>query len=275
MNNDLNYINNHINYCSNCGKSGHVYHQCKLPITSIGIVVFRIKDNIPEFLMIRRKDTLGHVDFMRGKYSLNNKEYLLNMLNQMTICEKESLIEDEFPVLWNKVWGGSIISNQYKNEESNSQEKFNALKKGVLFDNTLVTLNELVEESNKQSSWLETEWGFPKGRRNHKESDYDCALREFNEETGYNVKYLQNLQNIIPYEEIFTGSNYKSYKHKYFIMYMSYNNSLLQNEFEKTEVSKMEWKSYEQCIASIRPYNKEKMRLIKNINECITSNVII
>ena len=225
--------------------------------------------------MIRRKDTLGHVDFMRGKYSLNNKEYILNMLNQMTICEKESLIEDEFPVLWNKVWGGSIISNQYKNEESNSQEKFNALKKGVLFDNTLVTLDELVEESNKQSSWLETEWGFPKGRRNHKESDYDCALREFNEETGYNVKHLQNLQNIIPYEEIFTGSNYKSYKHKYFIMYMSYNNSLLQNEFEKTEVSKMEWKSYDQCIKSIRSYNKEKMRLIKNINECITSNVII
>jgi 8-oxo-dGTP pyrophosphatase MutT (NUDIX family) len=132
-----------------------------------------------------------------------------------------------------------------------------------------------VEESDKQSSWLETEWGFPKGRRNHKESDYDCALREFNEETGYNVKYLQNLQNIIPYEEIFTGSNYKSYKHKYFIMFMSYNNSLLQNEFEKTEVSKMEWKSYNQCMESIRPYNKEKMRLITNIHECITSNVII
>ena len=263
------------NYCNNCGKNGHVYHQCKLPITSIGIVVFRIKENIPEFLMIRRKDTLGHVDFMRGKYSLNNKEYLLNMLNQMTINEKESLIKNDFPVLWNKVWGGSIISNQYKSEESNSQEKFNALKTGVMFDNTLVTLKELVEESNKQSSWLETEWGFPKGRRNHKESDYDCALREFHEETGNNVKFLQNLQNIIPYEEIFTGSNYKSYKHKYFIMYMSYNNSLLQNEFEKTEVSKMEWKSYNQCIESIRPYNKEKKRLITNIHECITSNVII
>jgi len=263
------------NYCNNCGKSGHVYHQCKLPITSIGIVVFRIKENNPEFLMIRRKDTLGHVDFMRGKYSLNNKEYILNMLNQMTLEEKDSLIQHDFSKLWNKVWGGSMISNQYKSEESNSQEKFNALKMGVMFDNTLVTLKELVEESNKQSSWLETEWGFPKGRRNHKESDYDCALREFNEETGYNVKYLQNLQNIIPYEEIFTGSNYKSYKHKYFIMYMSYNNSLLQNEFEKTEVSKMEWKNYEQCMASIRPYNKEKMRLITNIHECITSNVII
>ena len=263
------------NYCNNCGKGGHVYHQCKLPITSIGIVVFRINENIPEFLMIRRKDTLGHVDFMRGKYSLNNKEYILNMLNQMTIHEKESLIQYEFPELWNNVWGGTMISNQYKSEESISHEKFNALKNGVMFDNEFITLKELVEESNAQSAWLETEWGFPKGRRNHKESDYDCALREFNEETGYNVKYLQNLQNIIPYEEIFTGSNYKSYKHKYFIMYMSYHNSLMQNEFEKTEVSKMEWKNYEQCIASIRPYNKEKMRLITNIHECITTNIII
>ncbi len=262
-------------YCNNCGKNGHLYHQCKLPITSIGIVVFRIHNNVPEFLMIRRKDTLGHIDFMRGKYSLNNKEYLLNMLNQMTLSEKDSLCNNDFHTLWKKVWGGNVISNQYKNEESNSLEKFNALKEGILYNNEIVTLKELITESNEQSSWSETEWGFPKGRRNHKESDYDCALREFNEETGYNVKYLQNLQNVIPYEEIFTGSNYKSYKHKYFIMYMSYNNSLMQNEFEKTEVSKMEWKSFEESLESIRDYNIEKKRLLTKINECISSNIII
>ena len=78
-------------YCNNCGKSGHLYHHCKLPITSIGIVVFRVNNKIPEFLMIRRKDSLGHIDFMRGKYSLNNKEYIINMLNQMTVTEKQTI----------------------------------------------------------------------------------------------------------------------------------------------------------------------------------------
>ena len=34
-----------------------------------------------EFLMIRRKDTLGFLDFMRGKYPLYNKLYLLNIIN--------------------------------------------------------------------------------------------------------------------------------------------------------------------------------------------------
>lgn len=262
-------------YCNNCGKSGHLYHQCKLPITSIGIIVFRFKDNKYEFLMIRRKDTLGHVDFMRGKYSLNNKEYILNMLNQMTIYEKNDLKSKTFDELWKNVWGGVNVSSQYKNEEIISREKFANLKNGVYFNDILFTLDDLIEESNKIQSWEETEWGFPKGRRNNKESDYDCALREFNEETGYKTKFLLNLQNVIPYEEIFTGSNYKSYKHKYFVMYMNYENSLIQTQFEKSEVSKMEWKNFENCMEAIRPYNIEKKRILHNIYNCIVENKII
>jgi hypothetical protein len=67
------------NYCNNCGKPGHSYIQCKIPITSNGIIVFRMNQNTPEYLMIRRKDSLGYVDFMRGKYSVSNKHYILNM----------------------------------------------------------------------------------------------------------------------------------------------------------------------------------------------------
>ena len=42
--------------------------------------------------MICRKDTLGYVDFLRGKYSLNNKQQLLNLFNEMTIYEKEKIL---------------------------------------------------------------------------------------------------------------------------------------------------------------------------------------
>ena len=61
------------NFCNNCGKLGHLFHQCKIPITSIGIIAFRIKNNKIEYLLIRRKDSLSFVDFLRGKYQLNNK----------------------------------------------------------------------------------------------------------------------------------------------------------------------------------------------------------
>jgi ADP-ribose pyrophosphatase YjhB (NUDIX family) len=259
------------NYCNNCGKAGHLYHQCKLPITSFGIIAFRIYENDIQYLMIRRKDTLGYIDFMRGKYSLYNKDYILNMLKQMTVEEKEILGRGDFDLLWKRIWGDEHISNQYKSEENISREKFNALCSGIIFKNELYTLTTLIEESNKYDIWTEPEWGFPKGRRNYQESDYESALREFQEETGYNIKQLKNIKNILPFEEIFTGSNYKSYKHKYYLTFMKLEHTLQTHKFEPTEVSKMEWKSFEDCIQSIRNYNLEKKRILTNINETIKS----
>ena len=31
------------NFCNNCGKQGHLYHQCNCPIISNGIIAFRKK----------------------------------------------------------------------------------------------------------------------------------------------------------------------------------------------------------------------------------------
>ena len=42
----------------------------------------------------------------------------------------------------------------------------------------------------------------------------------------------------------------------------------LQN-FQKTEVSKLEWKTIDGCLESIRPYNLEKKNLITKINKML------
>ena len=257
-------------YCNNCGKFGHIYNNCKIPITSFGIIAFRYNlQKIPEFLMIRRKDTLGFIDFMRGKYLVQNKQYLINMIKQMTTKEKENLKRGDFDELWKILWGNNIISNKYKAEEMSSREKYNMLLYGVLNKNDYFTINSIIDETNTGEVWDEPEWGFPKGRRNQHEKDYECAIREFYEETGYELHNFKNVQNIFPYEEIFIGSNYKSYKHKYYLMYIDYEASQTQTVFEKAEVSKMEWKTFEECIDCIRPYNLEKKSLITNIHNCI------
>ena len=41
------------------------------------------------------------------------------------------------------------------------------------------------------------------------------------------------------------------------------------DNFQITEVSKMEWKTIDNCLESIRPYNLEKMKLITNINKVL------
>ena len=55
----------------------------------------------------------------------------------------------------------------------------------LTFNNITYNLDSIIEETYGESDWTEQEWGFPKGRRNFQEKDYDCAIREFTEETGY------------------------------------------------------------------------------------------
>jgi len=221
--------------------------------------------------MICRKDTLGFIDFMRGKYSVYNREYIMNMIKQMTKEEKEKLRTQTFNELWKGIWGNETISMHYKTEECSSREKFNMLTNGIHNNNVFFTLKDLIDESMQYSEWDEAEWGFPKGRRNYQEKDYECALREFAEETGYNTSHLRNIQNILPFEEIFTGSNYKSYKHKYYLTFIDFENTEQMDQFERTEVSKMEWKTCDDCLLAIRPYNLEKKRMILDIDRIIQS----
>ena len=274
-NNEDPKLKGQIAFVNNCGKQGHLYHQCKLPITSIGIILFRYNEfNQPndriEYLMIRRKDTLGYLDFMRGKYSIYNKDYIINMMKQMTNIEKENLKNKDFQELWQNIWGSETISNQYKVEEIVSREKFTSLKNSVLNKNDFYSLESIIDESNLYELWEEPEWGFPKGRRNYQEKDFECAIREFEEETGIKSNKIMFLQNVLPFEEIFTGSNYKSYKHKYFLSYINYTDSLIMENYERSEVSKMEWKTYEQCMEYIRAYNLEKKRLLTNVHNTLS-----
>ena len=289
-------------YCNNCGKQGHSFHNCKSPIVSYGVIAFRIATLIDneesltqsvnmtspiesslshfstengklEYLMIRRKDTLGFIDFMRGKYSIYNKEYILNMINQMTNDEKLKLKRDPFSKLWRELWGGdSGDQEMYKSEEHNSKTKFELLRSGIYSRTDFYNLEELLDST--PPVWTEPEWGFPKGRRNYQERDCDCAIREFCEETGYNANQLIIINNLQPFEEIFTGSNYKSYKHKYYVMYIPYEESLLDRKLQASEVSASAWLTAEQCAQTIRSYNVEKIRVVSSVNNMLMCNYL-
>ena len=249
-------------FCNNCGKYGHLFNICKIPITSIGVICFRVHEGNMQFLMIRRKDTLGYTDFIRGKFSTKQKFYILNMIKQMTNTEKQYLLQKYYLIKNNQEVCPSL------------KEKIVHLIHGIEYDGEKYDLKSLIIESNQDNCWEEPEWGFPKGRRNTQESDYDCAIREFSEETGYTSKLLHNVRNIVPFEEVFTGSNYNSYRHKYYIMYIPYESSIKSNNFQKSEVSKMEWKTLEECLESIRPYNLEKKQIIQNVHQCLQTTTL-
>jgi 8-oxo-dGTP pyrophosphatase MutT (NUDIX family) len=255
------------NFCNNCGKYGHLFHQCKQPITSIGIIAVRKGIAGIEYLMIRRNHSLGFVDFMRGKYPLYNKNYLMNIINEMTVNEKNLLLTSTFEKLWEYIWGVSSTGIQYRGEEKISKNKFTSISLGITINNKEYTLKTLIDESD--THWEETEWGFPKGRRNFQEKDIQCGIREFEEETGINREQIQLIQNTLPFEEIFTGSNYKSYRHRYYVAYIKDSIDYIEN-YQNYEVSKMDWYSYEEACNLIRPYNLEKLSVLEKVNKILT-----
>ena len=265
----VNFSNNNT-FCNNCGKLGHSFHQCKHPITSVGLIVFTAIPTTAsalKLLMIRRKDSIGYIEFMRGKYPMYNKLYIKNLISEMTIEEKNKIINNTFDTLWRELWGDNL-GIQYRGEEKVARDKFESIKSGINYEgNRNYNFKTLVEECTTQ--WSETEWGFPKGRHNHQEKDLLCALREFEEETGYSRNSIKLVQNLIPFEEIFTGSNYKSYKHKYYLAYME-NVDTDNLSFQKSEVSKMEWKTFDEAMELIRPYNLEKKDVLTRVNKLLS-----
>lgn len=239
--------------CNNCGIYGHLFYKCKKPIMSFGVISFRKNPNSKqvEYLMVKRKDSLGYVDFLRGKYNPYNDFHLQNIIHEMTKEEVENILAFDYQNLWNKLWN----KNDEKYDKKN-MEKFNFVKqqKDYLF---------------KKEHWSEPEWGFPKGRRNTKENDYDCAIREYEEETGYKKDYLTMIKNLGFFEETFTGSNLKSYRHKYYLCHANYQKTTEENLYQKSEISELKWFSFEECMKKIRSYNYEKKQMLSKINNII------
>lgn len=242
--------------CNNCENYGHLFYNCKRPITSLGIICYRKNGDNVEYLMIQRKDTLGYVDFLRGKYNEYNDYHLKNIIKEMTDYEIEQIMNLSYDDLWDKLWNKKNEPYDIKHKE---KMKFVLNHKKYLL---------------KKNDWSLPEWGFPKGRRNYKEKDIDCALREFREETGYPIHSISFIHNILPFEEVFTGSNLKSYKHKYYLGYMNYEDTLYNAKFQKSEIGNMKWCNYEECLTMIRHYNIEKKHVINCVNELIKNSNI-
>lgn len=250
-------------YCCNCGQYGHIYKTCTEPITSCGIVLYKHFGKKIKYLLVRRRDSLSYVEFIRGKYNIDNQDYIKKLLNGMTKTEKDAILNNSFDDLWVKLWVHTY--SKHKKEYNYSEEKFNKLKMKEKDNKSILEI--LLSETD--DLWLTPEWGFPKGRRNMYEDDLLCAEREFNEESGLNKKDYIILKHINPIYEIFKGSNNVKYKHIYYIgvclndMDVSLNPD---NENQVAEIGDIGWFDYNECTKLFRSYNLEKKKALNKIN---------
>jgi hypothetical protein len=140
------------------------------------------------------------------------------MMKQMTVDEREGLLKYNFDELWTGMWNsddlmsGDIqngLSNTYRQEELTSRSKFGMLVKGVYFHGEMITMEKLVTESYEYTNWTEPEWGFPKGRRNYQENEYEIDFDQILSATGSSVQ-LATGQVVIALPTIVMGISFNA-----------------------------------------------------------------
>ena len=227
-------------------------------------------DNLIEYLLIRRRNSLNYVEFIRGKYDINNVDYIQKSLNYITEYEKNMIKKHDFNTLWNDLWGDNNNNSEY----TESYEKFNLLKKGLIIKkndmNIFYSFDKILNDTYFE--FKEPEWGFPKGRRNSREKNIDCAKREFQEETSL-IDDNYNIINISPLEETYLASNNLKYKHIYYtaqIKNRDINISIDKNNLnQKIEIGDIKWLKFNEALNIIRDYNTEKKNILLNLHYTI------
>jgi 8-oxo-dGTP pyrophosphatase MutT (NUDIX family) len=226
-------------------------------------------DNIIQYLLIRRRNSLNYVEFIRGKYDINNLDYIEKSINFITAKEKNLIKNTGFDILWKDLWGEENVNNC--NEYNESIEKFNLLKNGFYVKkndiNLYVNFDKLINDS--VYNYVEPEWGFPKGRRNLREKNIECAKREFEEETTISNDNI-NIINMTPLEETYIASNSLKYKHIYYISQIKNKNIELKidnnNKNQKIEIGDISWFTFKDSLKIIREYNIEKKNILLNLH---------
>lgn len=305
--------------CINCGKVGHIYKKCHLPIISFGLICIKLdgidlsfllqiskdidnenaldselekcksllanvdrkylRQNI-KYLMINRRISLSIIEFIRGKYKLTDLDYLMNTIRYMTNKEKENILKYDFDENWNSLWNTKLSkkNGNFHNEYMDSKNKFNKLKEGytvnVYGTKVFVKLENIIKYC--ENNYEETEWGFPKGRRDLNEEDIECAKREFEEETDFLTNEYKMLR-MNSINELFMGSNKVRYRHKYYISQISTEREPeinQNNKIQLIEIGDIKWFTIEECLNKIRDYSVEKKSMISNFNFLIVNFIM-
>lgn len=255
--------------CVNCGKHGHTFRGCRAPVMSFGICAIKFIDAIPYYLLIRRRDSLSYVEFLRGKYSLTNHNYIQCLMNGMTLEERNRLTTKDFDTLWYDLWNGQN-TRQYRSECATAKTTFDTLREtGDSGGKKLSTYTE-----GTTTRWIEPEWGFPKGRRSLHETEMNCALREFHEETGI-LSDMVTILNEEPLVEQYLGTNGIMYKQTYFLGVCSSDliaSVQTDNRIMQREVGGIGWFTYDNARDHIRDTNREKRVILQSLHTRLSSD---
>ena len=177
------------------------------------------KNNIVEILLIKKRYSYHFFSFVMGFYKPKDIKYIEYMLDNMNFCEKIDILGMDFGNMWYRIWLNNPekhfnISDVYKYESLPDIEIYKTYhqKKTKFLANFGKDNGTQLRHYIKKSINTELIWEIPKGTKNFCESNIECAIREFHEETSISYNDYRILFHVNPIIDSFVDDNtlYKS-----------------------------------------------------------------
>lgn len=254
--------------------------------TKYGIPLCRYnpkKNNVVEILLIKRRYSYHFLIFVMCYYKKTDIEYLRYLLDNMSFAEKIDIISMQYSQMWYRIclnnpekyfnitdvyktnnFSKHPVKSRFSNVEIHKlyYEKKSKFEQNFLSDNGIF-LRKLVQ----QSSDAEIIWEIPKGGKNRilsktgykLETDIDCAIREFYEETSISNEKFRILYDVEPVVDSFIDDKVR-YTTIYHIATLRNPDEMFtphidfRNFDQITEVEQIKWVSLEE----IRFFNLPK-----------------
>lgn len=215
------------------------------------------ESKVREYLLIRRKDTVSYVVFIRGLYT---RDMLSILAERMTQEERNNIEKCSFIELWDKLWQHHpskkhLHRQKFQKQFDRAKQRFERRDWVSIFHNV-------------KCPYVEPEWGFPKGRGNKMETPLKAAIREFCEETGYAEKDIVIDNTVTPFIERYTATDSKDYEIHYYLAKIKDPRKklpIIDKNFRSSEISGIGWFTKELAINTIRDYNIEKINILKSL----------
>jgi 8-oxo-dGTP pyrophosphatase MutT (NUDIX family) len=227
---------------------------------------------VPEEIEMIRKNTFDqlwnyfwNITPQSNQITQNNQNDIINSDNYLSVMTLiDSMNHEKIYETDNETDNKGATMNIFnKKEYYDSKNKFMMLKSRNSLESDLDFYLDTADPI-----YFSPEWGFPKGRKKRGESDLECAIREFCEETDIKESDINVLKNIKPIEEELIGTNGVKYKHIYYLAELNANIvDLIKDEIKNSnsEIGDIGFFTYNDSINLIREYHVEKKKILKCI----------